>query len=40
VIDGPVEEFELTLDDSTVAVWIRARDTAGNEVLISPRLDD
>jgi hypothetical protein len=40
VIDGPLEDFELTLDESTVAVWIRIRDTAGNEALVSPRLDD
>lgn len=40
VIDAPVEEFELTLGKSTVAVWIRVRDVAGNEAMISPRLDD
>ena len=40
VIDAPVEEFEITLDASTVAVWIRVRDAAGNEALISPRLED
>jgi hypothetical protein len=40
VIDSPVEEFEITLDASTVVVWIRVRDAAGNETLISPRLED
>ena len=39
VIDAPVEEFEITLDASAVAVWIRVRDAAGNEALISPRLE-
>ena len=40
VTDGDVEEFSIALAPSAVAVWIRARDVAGNEAVFSPRLVD
>jgi hypothetical protein len=40
VTDGDVEDFSIALAPSAVAVWIRVRDAAGNEVVFSPRLVD
>jgi len=40
VVDGDREDFQIQIDASTVAVWIRATDVAGNEAVFAPPLGD
>lgn len=37
VTDGPVEEFVIARPADGLALWVRVRDAAGNETVLSPR---